>query len=289
VSDSLSTVPALSIRPAPSEPTSPAEPAGPQRPRGIPAKRLSAAYLGGRAFGLAMRLVPARRRFAGAARLAGGMAVLMRSTRLFRTLRRGMRLNTEHDLALHLLLRSMTASGTPFEVPLQMEGEDILNDALASGRGTVIVATHALLTRLLLRHLHDRGHCPTVIGAMETVPLTGTDVVIPTLAPGPAVLLAVRRRLLQGDLVCLVVDQTRPKPGKNLLAFETAAGEVRFSESPYRLAVLCNARVLFTFGHAEGGGVRLWIAEPDPASANSPRAIADDFMRFLREHIAQPD
>jgi hypothetical protein len=214
-----------------------------------------------------MRLVPHRHRFALAARLAGTLAMPMRATRVFSGLRRWLRLNSERDLSLHLLLRSMTASGTAFDVPLRLEGEEVLEAALSSGRGTVIVASHALLSRLLLRHLYDRGHWPTVIGGMDGIPLAGTRVVVPTVYPTSTVLLLARRRLREGGIVCAVVDHVGSRERKNTVAFASPVGEIRLSDAIFRLAVRCDAQVVFTFARAEPAGVRQWVAAPPPGRA----------------------
>lgn len=252
--------------------------------RRLSAPRQSGAYLGGRAFGLGMRLVPFRHRFSLAARLAGILAAPMRATRVFSGLL-GMRLSSERDLSLHLLLRSMTASGTAFDVPLRMEGEEVLEAALSSGRGTVIVAAHALLSRLLLRNLYDRGRWPTVIGGMNGIPLAGTRAVVPTVYPTRTVLLLVRTRLREGGIVCALVDHLQGR-GKNTVTFDSPVGAIHLSDSIFRLAVRCDAQVIFTFARAEPDGVRQWIAAPQPGSAGSPEAIARDFIAFLQERTA---
>lgn len=232
-----------------------------------------------------MRLVPGGLRFGLAVRLAGILAVPMRASRGFVDLRRGLPLNSERDLALNLLLRSMTSSGTLFAVPLRMEGEEVLRAALSSGQGTVIVSPHALLSRLLLRYLYDRGHRPTIIGGMDGIPLTGTRVTLPTVHPSPTVLLLARRRLRAGGIVCANVDHLEGM-GKRTSAFEGPQGEIRFSDSIFRLAVRCGAQVIFTAARAERTGVRSWIAAPRSASAGSPEAVARDFAAFVQERTA---
>jgi hypothetical protein len=263
-----------------------AKPKPANAPRQLRAPRLSVGYIGGRAFGLGMRLVPARHRFSLAARLASTLAVPMRATPLFRGFR-SLRLNSEQDISLHLLLRSMTASGTMFDVPLRLGGEEILEAALSSGRGTVIVSPHALLSRLLLRHLHDRGHQPTVIGGMDGIPVAGTRAVIPTVFPTPSVLLLARRRLREGGIVCANVDHISVRAkSKHTKTFQSRVGEIHLSDSIFRLAVRCDAQVIFTHARAETAGVRQWVAAPRPGSASSPEAIAGDFIAFLQEHTA---
>jgi hypothetical protein len=255
-------------------------------PRRLSAPRTSVGYIAGRAFGLGMRLVPVRHRFSLAARLAGSMAVPMRATPLFRGFRT-LRLNSEQDISLHLLLRSMTASGTVFDVPLRLEGEEVLEAALSSGRGTVIVSPHALLSRLLLRHLHDRGHQPTVIGGMNGIPLAGTRAVVPTVFPNPSVLLLARRRLREGGIVCANVDHISSRArAKHTMTFQSRVGEIHVSDSMFRLAVRCDAQVIFTHARAETAGVCQWVAAPRPGSAGSPEAVAGDFVAFLQEHTA---
>lgn len=236
----------------------------------------------GRMLCVAMRLVPRRYRFTAAARLAGLLVPVLRRTRLHEGLRY-MRVNSDRDLTLNLLLTSMTASGTPFDLALDIEGEQILRDALASGRGTVIVAPHALLSLLILRYLHDQGHAPTIVGSKKGIPLAGTPLVAPTVPNTPHVLVVLRSRLRAGGIVCAMVDRLLSK-GKKTLAFESPVGQIRVSEAIFRLAVRCDAQVLFTATRAEKRGVRLTIAAPRPASAGSADAITADFISFVQAH-----
>ncbi|HEX5872917.1 MAG TPA: hypothetical protein VFY65_20940, partial [Longimicrobium sp.] len=174
----------------------------PAPPRPVPVAIKNPVYRhAGRAFGLGMRLVPRGYRFGVAVRLAGVLAPVLRRTGLHDGLRY-LRVNSDRDLSLNLLLVCMTASGTPFDLALTIEGQELLDAAIASGRGTVIVAPHALLSLLILRHLYDRGHTPTIIGQKAGISLAGTSTVAPTLPNSPTVLVVVRSRLRAGGIVC---------------------------------------------------------------------------------------
>ena len=242
-------------------------------------------YYAGRLFGLAMRLVPSRFRFRVAVRLAGVLAAPMRRTKLFSGFRRTMRLNSERDVSLHLLLTAMSASGTRFDLSLSVHGEEILHQALASGRGTVIVAPHALLSLLILRYLHDRRHSPTIISVDPGISLAGTGTVAPALQPSPQLLVVLRSRLRTGQIVCAMIDRLSDRSrGKKTVEFESQVGNLRVSDSLFRLAVRCDAQVLFTSARAEPRGVRLTVAAPRPASSGVPEAIAGDFIGFVQDH-----
>lgn len=256
------------------------EPPAPPAPR-APARR-SAAQRAGRLVGLAMRVVPRRHRFGVAVRLAGVLAVLLRRTRAFGKLSH-LRLNSARDISLHLLLSAMTAAGTPFDLRLRLEGEDVLERALASGRGTLVVAPHSLLSLLILRCLHDRGHAPTIIARDARIPLSGTNLQAPTVPPTSNVLVVVRRRLREGGIVCGMVDRMGTD-GKQTRAFESRVGQLRVSDAIFRTAARCGAQVLFTIAHAESRGVHLAVAAANPESTGLPELIADDFIRFVQAH-----
>lgn len=256
----------------------------PHRPRSS-LKKKPDYYFAGRLFGFCMRLVPYRYRFNLAVRLAGILAIPLRRTAVVGGLRAYLRVNSERDLCVHLLLRCMTASGTAFDLPLNLEGEEILDAALASGRGTVIVAPHALLSLLILRYLHDRGHTPTVIAGHATMPLAGTRAEIQTVPPTATVLVVARSRLRQGGIVCAMADRLK-STGKKTHAFDSPVGQLRVSDSIFRLAVRCDAQVLFTAARAEKRGVRLTVAAPRAASAGCAQAIVGDFIGFVQAHVA---
>jgi hypothetical protein len=260
----------------------------PTEPHADPATRISVRkpgyYYAGRLFGLAMRLMPSRFRFGVAVRLAGVLAVPMRRTRVFSGFR-ALRLNSERDVSLHLLLTAMSASGTRFDLPLKVHGEEILHQALASGRGTVIVAPHALLSLLILRYLHDHRHSPTIVSVDPGITLAGTGTVAPALQPSPHLLVVLRSRLRTGQIVCAMIDRLGAKSrGKKTVEFESQVGNLRVSDSLFRLAVRCDAQVLFTSARAEPQGVRLTVAAPRPASSGVPEAIAGDFIGFVQDH-----
>lgn len=246
------------------------------------AARRPAAWYAGRLIGYCMRLVPRRYRFGFAVRVAGGLALAMRGTRAFGKLS-NLRLNSPRDIALHLLLSSMTACGTEFDLPLRVEGQEVLQAALDSGEGTLIVAPHALLSLLILRYLHDRGHAPTIIARQAGMPLAGTSIVAPTVFPSSTVLLVVRGRLREGGIVCAMVDRLGTT-GKQTREFDSQVGQLRVSDSIFRVAARCDARVIFTIARAEKGSVRLALAAPAHASAGHPEAIAGDFISFVQEH-----
>lgn len=240
-------------------------------------------YYAGRLFGLAMRLVPTRFRFAVAVRLAGVLAVPMRRTRVFDGFVRTLRVNSERDISLHLLLTAMSASGTAFDLPLTVHGEEILHEALASGRGTVIVAPHALLSLLILRYLHDRRHSLTILSNDPEISLAGTGTAAPTVQPSPTVLVALRSRLRAGQIVCAMIDRVE-STGKQTVAFDSRVGQLHVSDSLIRLAVRCDAHILFTAARAEARDVRLTVAAPRPDSSGVPEAIAGDFIGFVQAH-----
>ncbi|HEY0026015.1 MAG TPA: hypothetical protein VGB24_24205 [Longimicrobium sp.] len=235
----------------------------------------------GRLVGLGMRIVPGRYRLGAAVHLAGVLAPALRRTWAFGKLR--FPLNSERDLCVHLLIRCMIASGTPFDLRLRVEGADLLDAALASGRGTVIVAPHALLSLLILRYLHDRGHSPVAVANAGRMEVAGTGAFADTVPPSPNIMRVVARRLREGAIVCAMIDRVAATVRKTT-RFETAVGALRISDAIFRVAVRTDAMVIFTAARVDRGRLCLVLAAPQPGSEGSADAIAGEFIGFLQAH-----
>jgi dienelactone hydrolase len=119
-------------------------------------------HLLGRGVALGMRIVPRRHRFGAALFLSRIMRPIIRLTTAYRE-HRANSSDTDREVALHHLLRVMTEHGTPFDLGWIVEGHDEVCEALASTRGVLFAAPHAMLATLTSRYVYDLGRIPTVI------------------------------------------------------------------------------------------------------------------------------
>lgn len=237
----------------------------------------------GLCFATAMRLLPRRHRF-GAAVLAARAAVpLLRRTGAYRQQRRT-GLDGPSEIALHLVLNTLTKHGTRFDPVIACHGYEELERAFAAGRGVLVLSPHTALSLLNVRRYHDDGMDPLAISADPRMRIAGTTLGVETVQPSPMFLVATRTLLRRGRLVCAMPDRAEHHEGRTM-EFATANGRIIIAPAVIQVAARCGAEVVFTEAHVEGGRVVGTVATPSPASAGSADAITRDFVEFVRARV----
>jgi hypothetical protein len=243
-------------------------------------------YLLSRALALELWTVPRRYRFNAAARLARVLTPLVRRTSWYRA-QRQLRIDGDSEIALYYVLEIMTNSGALFEPVLHVEGAEVLSDALKREQGVLLVAPHALLSQLLFRYLYDIDNVPAIISAAPSAHIYGTRLVASTIQPTPAYMIRLRSVLRKGGVVCAMVDGEHATERK-LIKFATAAGPMYLSDALIRLALRCNASVLFTSVRVEQRrGVLLNIAAPAKSTGLTVESVTEDCVAFIQAHVEQ--
>jgi lauroyl/myristoyl acyltransferase len=230
-----------------------------------------------------MRAVPRRFRFSAAVMAARVLSPLIRRTDTYRE-QRQLRMDGILEIALQRALDSMTRHGTPFDPIHPYIGTEKLQAAMRSGQGILLAAPHAMLSYLVLRHIHDLGGAATSIAGDPRFRVLGTNIPATAIRPSPTYLLDVRNRLRRGEIVGAMLDRDAGTP-RHTVEFETAAGPVIISDALIRLAVRCNAQVVFTTARFERGRVIGYLDVPEPTSA-SAEEITQDFIRFVQTHVS---
>lgn len=243
-------------------------------------------HLLSRALALGIWAVPRRYRFSAAALHARVLTPIVRRTSWYRA-QRQLRIDGVSEIALYYVLEIMTNSGALFEPVLDVEGTEVLNKALKKGQGVLIVGLHALLSQLLFRYLYDIGCVPTIISAAPSAHIHGTRLVASTIQPTPAFMIRSRSVLRNGGVVCAMVDGEHAT-GRRLIKFATAEGPMYLSDALIRLALRCNASVLFTSVRVDQRrGVLLTIAAPAISSGLTVESITEDYIAFIQAHVEQ--
>lgn len=205
---------------------------------GAAARRLGAT--GGLLFALVVRLVPYHLRFRFAFIFATTWSVLPTRER-----RRGEKsyfgTATRREALLYRVLQHLTRNGTAFAIPARVHNEALLDRALTSADGVLVVATHAILNLLLLRYFVDGGHDPVVVAAEESMAVMGSPRILHTLVPSEATFLRVRRNLLSGRLICTMIDRRSRIPRRSTPLI-TGSGTIHVTDGLFRLASKCGAR-----------------------------------------------
>jgi len=239
--------------------------------------------LAGRLFAGSFRFVPQRHRFHLAATLAGALVPLLRFSRAWREhLKPGF--DTDHEIALDLLLMMLTRHGVLYDPQTTVEHEELVYEAIRSPNGTLFIGVHMMLSALFIRYLRDAGirFAAVTIGPLT---LAGTNEQVEVLA-GPMVLRDAARRLRDGCVVLALIDRTDPQP--NVIEFETVRGTKRIADAFVRLAIHENAGILFFCGRLHGRSeVRIAIGRPAAGSSGSADAVARDFIAFVQAETAR--
>ena len=123
-------------------------------------------------------------------------------------------LNSGTDIALWAVLRAMNRDRIEHDVPISVDGVDVVDEARATGRGLLLVSGHFRLNFQLSRWLRDRGWRTQVVrqDPEERLYVPGTREKQSYFLTSPHVLVAVRRALAAGDAVIIDVDSTDPVP-----------------------------------------------------------------------------
>lgn len=233
--------------------------------------------LAGACVAAAMRLVPRKRRFGAAVLLSRAAVRVLRLAPQFRLLA-----NTKFDsgieIALHLLLHTLTTNGTSFDPPIAIDGYAPFLDAYRTGRGMLLVSPHAALGLLMLRRFHEEGIAPFVL-APAPMPIPGTDVIAETVARSATSLVRTRTRLREGRLVCAMLDLAAHEPGERTTEFDTVLGPVIFAPALLHLAARCGANVAFCESRLDRRSVRGRIVV---ASSTTPDGVEQEFIDFVR-------
>jgi hypothetical protein len=243
-------------------------------------------YLLSRALALEMWAVPRRYRFSAVARLARVLTPLVRRTSWYRA-QRQLRIDGDREIALYYVLEIMTNSGALFEPALHVEGAEVLSDALKREQGVLLVAPHALLSQLIVRYLYDIGNVPTVVSAAPLAHIYGTRLVASTCQPTPTYMIRLRSVLRSGGVVCAMVDGEHATERK-LVKFATAVGLMYLSDALIRLALRCNASVLFISVRVDPRrGALLTFAAPAKSTGLTVESVTEDCVAFIQAHVEQ--
>ncbi|MFL6248226.1 MAG: hypothetical protein ACJ74H_19535 [Thermoanaerobaculia bacterium] len=231
------------------------------------------AHLAGSAF----LVLPKKKRFAAARRIALMLAPLLRRTSFFE--RRPSLIDGPREEAMRMVIRMMTRARVEFDPDV-----DVIDEELIAGAPVLIVSAHFLLNVAMTRVILDAGGRMTgsVAAPREPVYYWGTTVPLPHLYVSPLLFLQLRRTLAEGSVVFVTAEEAEPH--ENWVAVDTAAG--RRYVSPAVFSFIARTRMPAVFGATylspEG---RLTITYEQPRGTTAD-AMCAEFCEFLRRHAA---
>jgi hypothetical protein len=184
-------------------------------------------------------IVPRRHRFAAAVRIArlGGPIAALAASRHLRLF------NSGRSLLLWILNDAMNCSGIQFDIPIVVEGAEIIDGA--TGGGLLLVSGHSVLNALVIPWLRARGWRTRVLRAVvdKGYVVPGSGEPLPYFIRSPRVLVSIREALRAGEAVLISVDH--PAPVSSGFSIATPRMTLYISDAAPRMAARWGARVAY--------------------------------------------
>ncbi|HEU4889847.1 MAG TPA: hypothetical protein VFV49_18330 [Thermoanaerobaculia bacterium] len=228
--------------------------------------------------GTAFRILPRKKRYAAARRIALMVApLLVRSGYIER---RPSLLDGPREEALRMVLRTMTRARVEFNPEVEVRGGDLI-----AGRAVLIVSGHFLLNIHMSRMLFDAGRRFTAIlgGPREPMYYFGTTVPIDFHYADSNVFLRMRQTLSEGSGVGFAIAELGTRQ-ENWIEVRTVAGPRYVSKAAFAFAARTRTPVVFgaTYLNPEG---RVTITYEEP-QATDGEGLTAEFCEFLTRHAA---
>ncbi len=234
--------------------------------------------IGAHLAGTAFRLLPKKKRYGVARRIALSMAPLLRRSPYYK--RRPSALDGSREEALRMVLRSMTRARVEFDPQFEVVGGELVAD-----RPVLIISGHFLLNIHMSRMMFDAGRrfTPALGGPREPMYYFGTTVPLPFHFVDAHLFLRMRQTLKEGRGVGFMIAEAVERE-ENWIEVATAAGPRYVSNAAFAFAVRTKTPVVFgaTYINAEGR-VRITFEEPRGTDCETMTA---EYCEFLQRHAA---
>ena len=182
-----------------------------------------------------------------------------------------------------MVLRTLDRVGTEYDPVVCVHGAEAFAAAREAGRGLLMVGPHAMLSKLVVRYLHDHDDAPILVSAAP-MRLGGLARPPKQIVKSAAFLLRVRTALRAGSILFSMADHD-DESSHRVTPVPTVAGPVFLSDGLIRIAHRCGAAILFfSSALSDDGVVHIDLEPPSPASV-SVEAIANDFAAFVQSHV----
>ena len=133
---------------------------------------------------------------------------------------------TADDANARVLLRTLGYANVRFPNDADVRGAEELQAP------AVIVTVHLFLNALLLRALVERGHKLAIVRKFPADPpyLAGSDIPLENLLLSPTIFVTLRRRLANGEVAFISVDDGKPTPWKGPQGQHLSSAAVEFAQ-----------------------------------------------------------
>lgn len=185
-----------------------------------------------------------------------------------------------HTFASTILDRVFLLGGRMDLFEIDVRGVDTLMDALARGRGVLLVGSHLgsfdalrVLKRLrgdvALRVVLDKAHNPAITQALDALAPDLAAGIIDAGQDGASVALAIKQAVDEGGLVAMLAD--RAQPGEPALRLPFLGKPAPLPTTPWLIAAALGVPVVLAFGLYRGGNRYELSFEPFSDGLSLPR------------------
>jgi len=238
---------------------------------------------GGHTLSFLVRLLPRPRRFRAAIWIARWAAPMLRPTRIVRE-RLAMRVETVQEIVTYHVLDVLTRHGVTYDPILRVIGAEHLHEALANGRGVLMVAPHAMLSRLILGLLAEMRIEANGVASAPTQVL-GTGAAIRVIEPSPTFLLTIRE-ILRGNGVVLAMVDRDVVTSRSTFEVATDRGPLVIANALMQVAFRTDASVVCFAAHLKRGEVIMTLDAPSSTAHRSAEGITAAVVAFMQKHVA---
>src|SRR3954463_10145903 len=238
---------------------------------------------GGYAVSTLLRLLPRRMRFRAPIAIARIGTPLLRHTSTVRQ-RLSMRMETAREIVTYHFLEILTRNGVRFDPVVRTIGWEHVTNALASGRGVLMVAPHAMLSTFILWLLADTGAEMNVVSPAKMLVL-GTGAPVRLIDPAPAFLLQVRKVLRENGVVGAMIDRDVITT-RSTFEVPTDRGPVVIADALIHVAFRMKALIVFHAGYQQGDEIIVTFDVPSAEESRSVEGVTAALVAFLQKHVA---
>ncbi|WP_140727594.1 LpxL/LpxP family acyltransferase [Pseudomonas sp. Hp2] len=201
-----------------------------------------------------------------------------------------------HTFASTILDRVFLLGGRTDLFDIDVRGAETLLDALARGRGVLLVGSHLgsfdalrVLKRLrgdiALRVVLDRKHNPAISQALDALDPALAAGIIDAGQDGASVALAIKQAVDEGALVAMLAD--RAQPGEPALWLPFLGKAAPLPTTPWLIAATLGVPVMLAFGVYRGGNRYELSFEPFCDALSLPRERrAERLAEVMRRYAA---
>ena len=225
-----------------------------------------------------IRLFPQKARFKATFKISQKLQPLIKKTSTFNGLSNVNRIDGPDEIALNMLLETLTTHGIKFDLDVTVTGVENLTIAVNRRNGVVFVTAHGL-SRLAATYLTKNNYLPQFISIEPVILIPGTCKRVNGIVPCNSYLFKVRNSLRDGKLIGAMLD-LHPIQNRTI-EMTTVLGPVSIATPLFKIALHTGASIIYSKHYIKNGKVHYVMAMPTINDQHNEFTLAQEFATFL--------